>query len=245
MVTYYILLPLLFTYARSFAYNSIPVMQHSSSSSLLTEYSKGGVQPVARKQKRTFRLEDSDSEEDLPTSEPTQGASLDDGSVANTSETASESGGITTQSESDSPETSSQWRPRRITRRHIMSKLYLSNDVIRVATLNRNGALYRTDYSPSPLCDYILRNHIDIIMLIDHRASDIKMVNHIRRMRESCAKDIEYTSVGPDLKGPTILAGAKSSRYKEVGGCAIIAIGKVSSTFQKSVVRDPTGAGTF
>ena len=241
MVTYYILLPLLFTYARSFAYNSIPVMQHSSSSSLLTEYSKGGVQPVARKQKRTFRLEDSDSEEDLPTSEPTQGASLDDGSVANTNETASESGGITTQSESDSPETSSQWQPRRITRRPIMSKLstkiHLSNDVIRVATLNLNGALYRTYYDPSPLCDYILRNHVDIMMLIDHRASDIKMV--------SCAKDIEYTSVGPDLKGPNILAGAKSSRNKEVGGCAIIAIGKVSSTFQKSVVRDPTGAGTF
>ena len=125
----------------------------------------------------------------------------------------------------------------------LSTRIYLSNDTIRVATLNINGAMYRTDYDHTALCEYILRNHIDIMMLVDHRASDSKMSNHIRKIREKCAQDIEYTTTGPDLKGPN--TGTKSNRNKEVGGCAIIAIGKVASTFQKSVVRDPTGAGTF
>ena len=199
------------------------------------------MQPRTNNQKRTFRLEDSDGEDDHTTREAPQSAYLDDGSVGNISETDSDRGGSITQSEADGQVNPSRWQPRRITRRPIMSKfstqIYLSNDTLRVATLNINGALYRTDYDHTPLCDYILRNHIDIMMLIDHRASDSKMNNHIRRIRERCV------SVGPDLKGPT--SGTKSNRNKEVGGCAIIAIGKLSSTFRKSVIRDPTGAGTF
>ena len=81
------------------------------------------------------------------------------------------------------------------------------------------------------------------MMLVDHRASDSKMSNHIRKMRERCAQDIEYTTTGPDLKGPS--TSTTSNRNKEVGGCAILAIGKIATTFQKSVIRDPTEAGTF
>ena len=211
---------------------------------------KGGMQPIKRNQKRTFLVDDSDGEDYYPPSCTSlqQNAYVDDGSVGDVSESDSDDSdntSLTNPVTAKPPD--SNWQPRCIKRRPIMSKLtthvYLSNDTIRVATLNLNGALYRTDYDHTPLCDYILRNHIDIMMLIDHRASDSKMNNHIRRIRERCAKDIEYVSVGPDLKGPT--SSTKSNRNKEVGGCAIIAIGKVSSTFQKSVIRDPTGAGTF
>ena len=185
---------------------------------------KGGMQPMTKNQKRTFLVDDSDSEAVSPPTQ--QRAYADDGSVGNISETDSDSGESNCQDKNGSAAT--QWQPRCVKRRPIMSKLtthvYLSNDSVRVATLNINGALYRTDYDHTPLCDYILRNHIDIMMLIDHRASDSKMNNHIRRIRERCAKDIEYASVGPDLKSPT--TGSKSNRNKEVGGCAIIAIGQ-------------------
>ena len=85
---------------------------------------KGGIQPMMRNEKRTCLIDDSDSEEENPPSRKSaqQSAVVDDGSV----------GG----SHGDP----SQWQPRRIKRRPIMTKLstqiYLSNDTLRVATLN-------------------------------------------------------------------------------------------------------------
>ena len=164
---------------------------------------KGGMQPITRNRKRTFLIDDSDGEDDNPPSStsPQQNAYVDDGSVGDVSDSESDDSDNTSLTNPVIAKPSdNNWQPRCIKRRPIMSKLtthvYLSNDTIRVATLNLNGALFRTDYDHTPLCDYILRNHIDIIMLIDHRASDSKMNNHIRRIRERCAKDIEYASVG-------------------------------------------------
>ena len=101
---------------------------------------KGGMQPKAWNPKRTFVLDDTDSDEFahcLPTT-TSQTPFADDGSVGKISETES----IHSQRSSytDVNEVSEtkahQWQPRLIKRRPIMSKLstriYLSNDTLRV-----------------------------------------------------------------------------------------------------------------
>ena len=118
---------------------------------------------------------------------------------------------------------------------------------IRVATLNCNGFTKNNPHNRHQLLwDFISKNKIDILFLIDHRTS-LRSLNLLKEHGSSHLNtDIRLIADNITLlHQPTQHSAPLYDYHATVGGCAILAFGSLAHVTFPSSFQDPSGAGTF
>ena len=130
---------------------------------------------------------------------------------------------------------------------NLRKPLTLSHFNIRVATFNCNGSFNNSDISRHQLLwDFVAKNHIDVLFLIDHRGSS-RTLEHARE-HGSRHLNTDIRLINHDT---TLFSTRKSGKaplttfHASVGGCAILTFGSLAHITFPSKFIDPSGANSF
>ena len=126
---------------------------------------------------------------------------------------------------------------------HTSTATETTRSTLTIATWNLNGCFKNYNrINSKTIWDYVKKNNVDILFLIDHR-SDMKTLKYIRREASHALKMDVTLSAAPV---PTFIPTAGQNEWSSsVGGVAILAFGELSPYLQQPSTVDPSGMGTY